>query len=223
MQMPDQSTIAEFRRRHQDLIGELFIDVLALCTGAGLVVLGEIALDGTKMRASVSYDRNRGYASIVEEILQEAEETDRAEDERYGEARGDEVPEALRTREGRRAALQAARERLQTEREARRDAGEEVVVRVELDLDPERFVTRPEGRRACGTRKSSDERRPRPPREPVVGNDAGSTHVLGAVGAPSPLTRLDLLEPLRRGGPTSEHRIARRGARPTLSLAPWPP
>lgn len=111
-------------------------------------MLGEIAVDGIKMRASASYDRNRGYASIVEEILQEAEEIDRAEDERYCEARGDEVPEALRTREGRRAALLAARERVQTEREARRDAGEEVVARVELDLDPERFVTRPEGRRA---------------------------------------------------------------------------
>jgi hypothetical protein len=123
MQMPDHSTIAEFRRGHQDLIGELFIDVLALCTEAGLVVLGEIAVDGTKMRASASYDRNRGYASVVEEILQEAEETDRAEDERYGEARGDEVPEALRTREGRRAALQAARERLQTEREAESRCG----------------------------------------------------------------------------------------------------
>jgi hypothetical protein len=88
-----------------------------------------------------SYDRNRGYPSIVEEILDEAEQTDRAEDERFGEARGDEVPEHLRTREGRRAALEAARERLQAERETRRDAGEEVVARVEVALDPERFVT----------------------------------------------------------------------------------
>ena len=148
MLVPDHSTIAEFRRRHQDAIGELFVEVLGLCAEAGLVAVGEIAVDGTKMRASASYDRNRGYASIVEEILEQAEQADREEDERFGDARGDELPEQLRTREGRRAALAAARERMQAEREARRDAGEEVVASVELELDPERFVTRPEGRRA---------------------------------------------------------------------------
>ncbi len=145
MEVPDHSTIAEFRRRHQDAVGELFVEVLALCAEAGLVSVGEIAVDGTKMRASASYERNRGYASIVEEILEQAEQIDRQEDEQYGDARGDELPEQLRTREGRRAALQAARERLQAEREAQRGAGEEVVARVEVELDPERFVTRPEG------------------------------------------------------------------------------
>ena len=111
-------------------------------------MLGEIAVDGTKMYASASYDRNRGYASIVEEILEQAEQTDREEDERYGDARGDELPEQLRTREGRRAALQAAREQLQAEREAPAGTGDQVVEQVELELVPERFVTRPEGRRA---------------------------------------------------------------------------
>jgi transposase len=148
MLVPDHSTIAEFRRRHEAAVGELFVEVLALCAEAGLVSLGEIAVDGTKMHASASYDRNRGYASIVEEILEQAEQTDREEDERYGDARGDELPEPLRTREGRRAALQAARERLQAERGARQAAGEQVVEHVELELDPERFVTRPEGRQA---------------------------------------------------------------------------
>ena len=119
-----------------------------MCGEAGLVSVGEIAVDGTKMHASACYDRNRGYASIVEEILEQAEQADRGEDELFGDARGDELPEQLRTREGRRAALQAARGRLQAEREAQRDAGEGVVARVELDLDPDRFVTRPEGRQA---------------------------------------------------------------------------
>jgi transposase len=148
MLVPDHSTIAEFRRRHQDAIGELFVEVLALCGEAGLVNVGEIVIDGTKMRASASYHRNRGYVSIVEEILEQAEQADREEDERYGQARGDELPEQLRTREARRAALAAAAERMQAEREARREAGEEVVERVELELDPERFVTRPMGRKA---------------------------------------------------------------------------
>jgi Transposase DDE domain len=84
----------------------------------------------------------------VTEILQEAEQADREEDERHGDARGDELPEQLRTREGRRAALTAAREKLEAERRAQKDAGEPVVEAVELALDRERFVTRPEGRRA---------------------------------------------------------------------------
>jgi hypothetical protein len=91
MLVPDHSTIAEFRRRHEAAVGELFVEVLALCAEAGLVTLGEIAVDGTKLHASASYDRNRGNTSIVEEILDEAEQTDRQEDERYGDARGDEL------------------------------------------------------------------------------------------------------------------------------------
>ena len=90
MQIPDHSTIAEFRRRHEAAVGELLVSVLGLCGEAGLVKVGEIAVDGTRMRANASRDRNRGYESIVSEILQEAERIDREEDERYGDARGDE-------------------------------------------------------------------------------------------------------------------------------------
>lgn len=82
------------------------------------------------------------------EILEEAERVDREEDERFGDARGDELPEQLRTREGRRAALKAARERLEAERPAQQEVGEPVVEDVELELDVEGCVTRPEGRRA---------------------------------------------------------------------------
>ena len=130
------------------MLGELFVEVLALCREAGLVQVGEIAIDGTKIRANASRDRNRSYESIVSEIFDEAERIDREEDALYGEARGDELPEQLRTREGRLAPLKAAREKLQAEREAKRDAGEEVVEAVALELDPEHFVTRQMGRRA---------------------------------------------------------------------------
>ena len=147
-EIPDHSTIAEFRRRHQDRLGELFVDVLALCAEAGLIAMGEVAIDGTKMLANASLDRNRRYESIVEEILDQAEQADREEDERHGDARGDELPPHLRTREQRREALAAARERLQAQRAAAQAAGEQVVHSVELELVPERFVTRPEGRRA---------------------------------------------------------------------------
>ena len=82
MAVPDHSTVAEFRRRHEQAIGELFVSVLGLCGDAGLVRVGEIAVDETRMRANVSRDRNRGYESIVTEILAEAERVDREEDER---------------------------------------------------------------------------------------------------------------------------------------------
>ena len=100
------------------------------------------------MRANASRDRNRGYESIVGEILAEAERADSEEDQQYGDARGDELPEQLRTREGRRAALKAAREKLERERAAAIEAGKEVIAKVEVNLDPERFEIRPEGRQA---------------------------------------------------------------------------
>jgi transposase len=146
MQVPDHSTIAEFRRRHEAAIGELLVSVLSLCGEAGLVRVGEIAVDSTRMRANASRDRNRGYESIVAEILAEAERVDREEDEQYGDARGDELPEQLRTREGRRAALKAAREKLERERAAAQEAGEEVIEPIELGLDRDRFPGSPDGR-----------------------------------------------------------------------------
>ena len=85
----------------------------------------------------------------MEEILEQAEQADREEDERHGDARGDEPPSRIcgPASSGARR-LAAARERMQAERGGGPAAGEQVVDRVELDLVPERFVTRPEGRRA---------------------------------------------------------------------------
>src|ERR1700730_688282 len=69
MAVPDHSTIAEFRRRHEKALGELFVEVLALCGEAGLGPVGGVAIDGTKLRASASREQNRSYESIVAEIL----------------------------------------------------------------------------------------------------------------------------------------------------------
>jgi transposase len=91
MRCPDHSTIAEFRRRHETEIAELFDEVLGLCREAGLVSVGVITIDGTKIKANASVDQNRSYRQVVTEILREAEEIDRREDELYGEARGDET------------------------------------------------------------------------------------------------------------------------------------
>jgi hypothetical protein len=76
----------------------------------GLVKVGLLAIDGMKLRANASQHSNRDYRRIAEELLAEADRVDREQDERFGkEARGDELPEQLRTAKGRRAALREAR------------------------------------------------------------------------------------------------------------------
>jgi transposase len=148
MRTPDHSTIAEFRRRHETEIAELFDDVLALCREAGLVSVGVITIDGTKIKANASMDQNRSYREVVTQILREAEETDRQEDELYGDARGDELPEQLRTPEGRRAALEEAKRRIQ-ERKGRAISQNDGVA--ELEVDPEWVLGR--GGRRGGRRE----------------------------------------------------------------------
>jgi hypothetical protein len=135
MAIPDHSTIAEFRRRHEKALGELFTAVLSLCREAGLVEVGVISIDGVKIRANASRGANRSYEKLVADILKEAEETDRWEDGLFGEDRGDEPPEHLRTAEGRRAAFTAAKERLA--RKAGRGEQPEVA---RIELDPDRVV-----------------------------------------------------------------------------------
>ncbi|MGZ6669817.1 MAG: transposase, partial [Solirubrobacteraceae bacterium] len=122
---PDHSTIAEFRVRHERALAELFGGVLELCRQAGLVSVGVIAVDGTKVMANASSYANVDYKRIAIEILREAERIDREEDELYGEARGDELPEHLRTAEGRRAALKEAKRKLDEERQRRERDGEQ--------------------------------------------------------------------------------------------------
>jgi transposase len=107
-QHPDHATLARFRRRHERAIAELFVQVLHLCSAAGLVDTGIVAVDGTKMEADASYFANRTKAQLVDEILRQAEETDADEDERFGERRGDELPEQWARRDGRRERIRQA-------------------------------------------------------------------------------------------------------------------
>jgi transposase len=117
-QVPDHATIARFRARHEHAIAELFGGVLALCARAGLVKVGIVAVDGTKIAAAATHHANRDYDQIAAEILVEAARTDAAEDELYGEARGDELPEGLRTSGDRRKWLREAKQALEAERAA---------------------------------------------------------------------------------------------------------
>jgi transposase len=133
-QHPDHSCISEFRRRHSAQLQSLFVQVLALCMKAGLVKLGHVALDGTKVKASASKHKAMSYERMkqkeaelrekVRALLQSAEDEDAAEDARYGKnKRGDELPEELRDAKSRLARIQALKAEL--EAEARRQAEEE--------------------------------------------------------------------------------------------------
>jgi transposase len=146
--VPGHSTIAEFRKRHESALAELFGEVLDLCRAAGLVSVGVIAVDGTKVHANASNMANRDYRQIALEILREADRVDAEEDEVYGDARGDELPEQLRTPEGRRAAIKEAKERLRREREQPESPGDEPGDQgaLALEFDQEQIVARDQGR-----------------------------------------------------------------------------
>src|SRR5215207_5747374 len=115
-QAPDHTTISRFRRRHERALAELFGEVLALCADAGLVRVGVIAVDGTKVAANAAPQATRDYEQIAREILAEADAVDAEEDARFGEARGDELPPELSTAQGRRGWLREAKRRLDEQR-----------------------------------------------------------------------------------------------------------
>ena len=147
-QTPDHATIARFRVRHETAIADLFTGVLGLCAKAGLVKVGVVAIDGTKIAASATHHQNRSYRQIAEEILKEAGEIDAAEDELYGEKRGDELPEGFGTATERRARLREAKLALEAERAAKakkvpRDRAKrlkECRARMDTDLELRRRV-----------------------------------------------------------------------------------
>ena len=115
-QAPDHTTIARFRQRHERALADLFGQVLELCAQAGLVGIDVVAIDGTKIHANASQHANLDYEQIAKKILQEAAEIDAAEDEQFGDRRGDELPPELATSQGRRGWLREAKRRLEDQR-----------------------------------------------------------------------------------------------------------
>jgi len=115
-QTPDHTTIARFRQRHETALADLFTEVLVLCAEAGLVEVGVIAVDGTKVHANASERATCDYEQIAREMLAEADAVDREEDERLGDRRGGELPEHLATGAGRAKWLAEAKRRLEQRR-----------------------------------------------------------------------------------------------------------
>jgi transposase len=118
---PDHATIARFRARHQGALGGLFSQVLRLLAAEGMVALGMVSLDGTKLAGNAAQKANKTLPQI-EKILAEAAEVDAAEDAQHGGSPPAVTPRALARRAGRRERLAAARDRLAAEDQARRDA-----------------------------------------------------------------------------------------------------
>jgi transposase len=132
-QHPDHDTISEFRRRHADALADLFAQILEMCREAGMVKLGRVAIDGSKVRANASKHKAMSYGrmkkkdaelkKIVKDMLDEAERIDAEEDALYGKGnRGDELPEELRHAKTRRKKIREAIKNLKERKKAQADA-----------------------------------------------------------------------------------------------------
>jgi hypothetical protein len=125
---PDFRTISDFRKLHLTQLEGFFVQVLRLCQKAGLVKLGHVSLDGTKVKANASRHKAMSYGYMkkeekhlrkeIRELLQKAENKDAEEDQRYGAGRrGDELPEELARRKTRLKRIQEAKKALEAEAE----------------------------------------------------------------------------------------------------------
>jgi transposase len=143
IQQPDFRTINKFRKRHLEALAALFGQVLRLCQRAGMVSLGHVALDGTKIQANaskrkaMSYERmkktEKELEAIVRDWLAKAEAIDSEEDRELGERRGDEMPEWVADKAKRLERLRAAKAELEAEAKAKLAAGE----KPDPDPDPD--------------------------------------------------------------------------------------
>jgi len=132
-QLPSHRTLARFRQEHSAQFQGLFVQVVRIARAAGLVAMGTLAIDGSKLKANASKHKAMSYGRMkeedarlrweIEQITQRAQEIDAAEDTEFGpDVRGDELPAELQRRETRRAKIREAMERLEAEAAAHDDA-----------------------------------------------------------------------------------------------------
>jgi len=161
-QQPDFWTLAAFRRRHHEALGQLFEQTVRLAEQAGLLPLNAVATDGTKVRANASRHKAMSYGRMDsrmadlrrenEDYLAEVDRNDQAEDEEYGpDRRGDELPEHLRTKAGRIEAIRRAKAEL----EARARAKAEVEQDAYRNWASNRCVSRIGARKVSGVRNTN--------------------------------------------------------------------
>ncbi len=143
---PDFRTISDFRKIHLEAFAEVFTDVLRLAAAAGLMHLGNISTDGTKIQGNASRHKAMSYGYMkkeeqrlraeIDSLLQQAHSQDAAEDAALGSRRGDELPEELQRRHDRLATIRAAKQRL--EEQARAEAEAERLRRQEAEAERQR-------------------------------------------------------------------------------------
>lgn len=151
---PDFRTLSDFRKIHLEALGKLFCQVLKLAAAAGLVRLGNISIDGTKIQGNASRHKAMSYGYMkkeearlraeIETLWKQAQTTDGEEDAALGSRRGDELPDELQRRESRLAIIRAAKERL--EAEARAEAEAERQRRQEAEAERQRTGAKRRGR-----------------------------------------------------------------------------
>ena len=173
-QQPDHSRVSDFRRRHLDALAGLFIQVLRLCQKAGLVSLGTVALDGTKVKANASKHKAMSHERMLKSerqleaemraLLRKAEIIDAQEDGQYGKGnRGDELPVELQRRSSRLEWIRKAKAELEAEaaaakarqRQEQAEAAELEAAETEGSGDAQ--LSRRAARRARGARKRVDD------------------------------------------------------------------
>ena len=158
---PDHGTIAEFRKRHLEALAGLFCQALQLCEKAGLVKLGHVALDGTKIKANASKHKAMSYermgkaekelAAEVRSATGRGGTVDAEEDGKYGKGkRGDELPKELARRESRLEKIREAKAALEQEAKA---AAEKKQAEVEAQLKEREKQERERGRKFGGDRR----------------------------------------------------------------------
>jgi transposase len=173
-QQPDHSRVSDFRRRHLNALAGLFIQVLRLCQKAGLVSLGTVALDGTKVKANASKHKAMSHERMLKTerqleaemraLLRKAEIIDAQEDGQYGKGnRGDELPVELQRRSSRLEWIRKAKAELEAEasaakarqRQEQAEAAELEAAQTEGGGDAQ--LSRRAARRARGARKRVDD------------------------------------------------------------------
>ena len=155
---PDHDSIASFRQRHLPHLAELFTQALQMCSKAGLIKLGHVAIDGTKLNANASKHKAMSYERMnekekqlreeVEKLLAEAAKTDADEDAKYGPGkRADELPKDLERRESRLRKIAAAKAELEQEA---RELAEAKKAEVEKKLEERRQKEQEQGHKMGG-------------------------------------------------------------------------
>ena len=173
-QQPDHSRISDFRRRHLGALSGLFVQVLRLCQKAGLVSLGQVALDGTKVKANASKHKAMSHERMLKSerqleaemraLLRKAEIIDAQEDGQYGKGkRGDELPEELQRRSTRLEWIRKAKAELEAEaaaakaRQREEQAGEAEADAAAAEASGDAQLGKRASRRARGARKRAND------------------------------------------------------------------